>query len=492
MKRIRAFSMMLAAILAVSLAACGGDSGSVNDTTADNSDVSTSTPEALTEADQHPLPEKNMEEFNLRFYNYDETYITWAINDLDAAEENGDNVNDAIYRRNRRIEDQYNCIIVENTTSKTHSNFRELMYAGDDSMDIAMLYDDSIAKFYCEGLLQTWDELPYVDLERSWWDQSANDVFQIKGRQCAAVGDFTLSMVTRGFVLMFNKDLIEQANLDTSLYDLVRQNKWTLDKFGEIAKSCARDLDGNGLMDENDQYATTGSVKLHFGSLITGCGVKYIDVDEGGNPYFAVPGNERTMEILTKIFDMHNGSNIFVNAVNDVHGGSNEAKVIFSSGKTVFNGTSTRGIANFRDCDFDIGILPYPKYTAEQESYHILTSGAGVAAIPVTLTDDRKENVSILLEALSRDSQENLLPTYREVVLKTKYSRDEDSAEMLDIIFDSITYDLGLSVFPQVTYYQYMEPYLSMTDTFASLTASLEPQVKASLDELMASLEKSK
>ena len=48
-----------------------------------------------------------------------------------------------------------------------------------------------------------------------------------------------------------------------------------------------------------------------------------------------------------------------------------------------------------------------------------------------------------LVDALARDSHYDLLPTYREVVLKTKYSRDEDSAEMLDIIFASRVYDLG-------------------------------------------------
>jgi hypothetical protein len=310
-------------------------------------------------------------------------------------------------------------------------------------------------------------------------------VFQIKDKQYAAVGDFTLGMVSRGFVMLFNKNLIEQANLETSLYDLVRQNQWTLDKFAEIAKGFARDLDGNGKMDANDQYATTGAVKLHFGSLVTGCGVKYIEVDEEGNPYFAVPGNERTMEILTKVFNIHNGSNIFYKVADDVHDGSTKAKEMFNNGKTVFNGTATKSIANYRDTSFDIGILPYPKYSAEQERYHILTSSAGVATIPITLADDRKENVSILMDALCRDSQQNLLPTYREVVLKTKYSRDEDSAEMLDIIFDSTTYDLGLSVFPNETYYRYMEPYLYMMDTFSSLTASVESLVKSAIDTLM-------
>ena len=75
------------------------------------------------------------------------------------------------------------------------------------------------------------------------------------------------------------------------------------------------------------------------------------------------------------------------------------------------------------------------------------------------------------------------------MVLKTKYTRDEDSAEMLDIIFKSGTYDLGLSVWPQVTYYKYMENYLNMTDNFASMTESLKPQVDEKINDLLTTLE---
>ena len=51
-------------------------------------------------------------------------------------------------------------------------------------------------------------------------------MFQINGKQFAAVGDFTLAMLTRGFVLLFNKDMYDAANLDDNLYDLVRSNQW--------------------------------------------------------------------------------------------------------------------------------------------------------------------------------------------------------------------------------------------------------------------------
>ena len=58
-------------------------------------------------------PEKDMDGFNLRFCNYDDSWLTWTIKTLDVEEENGDKLNDAVYARNRRVEAKYNCQITE-------------------------------------------------------------------------------------------------------------------------------------------------------------------------------------------------------------------------------------------------------------------------------------------------------------------------------------------------------------------------------------------
>lgn len=482
-------SILLTAMLA-SLASCGGEGKAPekSDTTAAQGD-NTSAAE-LSEYEKYPLPEKDMDGFELRFYNYDNTWLTWAINELDSEAENGDNINDAIYRRNRKIEDKYNCLISETKVSNTGTQFRSLMMSGEDLYDIAMVYDENVSSYYCEGLINSWDVLENVDTERSWWNENANSVFKVKGKQFAAVGDFTLAMISRGFVLMFNKDIIEKAQLDESLYDLVRDNKWTLDKFASIAKNFTVDLNGDGTLNDQDQFAVSGAAKLHFGSLVTGCGVKYVSVDENGDPYFAIPGNNYAFDVFEKIFNLHNGSNIYMKIAGDVHTGSAESREMFKSGRLAFQGTSTKSISVYRDTNFDIGIIPYPKYDENQEKYYILTSGAGVAVIPITLSPERFENVGIIIDALSRDSQQNLIPTYREVVLKTKYTRDEDSAEMLDIIFKSGAYDLGLSVWPQTTYYKYMENYLNMTDNFASMTETQKPLIENDIKMLLETLEK--
>ena len=48
-----------------------------------------------------------------------------------------------------------------------------------------------------------------------------------------------------------------------------------------------------------------------------------------------------------------------------------------------------------------------------------------------------------MLKAKSSVSSSVIIPTYYDVALKDKYNRDSQSSEMLDIIRDSLIYDVG-------------------------------------------------
>ena len=81
----------------------------------------------------------------------------------------------------------------------------------------------------------------------------------------------------------------------------------------------------------------------------------------------------------------------------------------------------------------DYGIIPYPKYDDIQEGYYTFQHDQiGVFAIPTT--SERAETASAVFEAMSSESNASVVPAYYDIALKGKYSRDADSAEMIDII----------------------------------------------------------
>ena len=55
------------------------------------------------------------------------------------------------------------------------------------------------------------------------------------------------------------------------------------------------------------------------------------------------------------------------------------------------------------------------------------------------------ERTSVILEYMCSVSTDTLIDAYYDVTLQRKVSRDDESAEMLDIIFDSYTSDIGLT-----------------------------------------------
>lgn len=107
MKTKRCIALLLCLIMSGLLPSCGSTSTTGQETTAD---PGTTTEPAETE-ETDGLPDVDMDGFELSIYHFDESWLTWAKTQLEAESENGDLVNDAIYKRNRGIEERFNCTL---------------------------------------------------------------------------------------------------------------------------------------------------------------------------------------------------------------------------------------------------------------------------------------------------------------------------------------------------------------------------------------------
>ena len=90
--------------------------------------------------------------------------------------------------------------------------------------------------------------------------------------------------------------------------------------------------------------------------------------------------------------------------------------------------------------DVDFGIVPYPKYDEAQKDYISLNT-AGLMCVPSDVKDI--EMVGIVCELLGSESKRYTIPAYFDVLLKYKGVRDDESLEMMKIIFDNVVYDFG-------------------------------------------------
>ena len=98
--------------------------------------------------------------------------------------------------------------------------------------------------------------------------------------------------------------------------------------------------------------------------------------------------------------------------------------------------------AYMRDMNSDFGVLPIPKYSTDLD-YKSAVSVFEGSLIAVPMTVQNTEMVGVILEAMSAESMYTVVPSLYETVFKDKSTRDAESVDMLDIIFDSMAYDVG-------------------------------------------------
>ena len=115
----------------------------------------------------------------------------------------------------------------------------------------------------------------------------------------------------------------------------------------------------------------------------------------------------------------------------------------FRNGNSLFLLAGLDAASNsLRDANFNYGVLPTPKWDEAQENYLSTTTYTGALyAIPRVVKD--VDMSSAVFEALAIEGYYTVAPAFFETALKIKYSSDDDSARMYDIIRDSRSYDFG-------------------------------------------------
>ena len=167
--------------------------------------------------------------------------------------------------------------------------------------------------------------------------------------------------------------------------------------------------------------------------------------------------------------------------------------VSLSDGKVLFMLAGMASAINYRDTEVDIGILPYPKYDEAQEDYVSLDWG-GLMCIPTTIGNP--DLTGAALEVLAYESANEVLPAYYDVLLEGKLARDTDTVAMLDILFDTIAYEVGGNYFGfeaglSDLFYTTCRLAVEQKSTdFASWYKSKEKVAAKVLDRFYSSLEK--
>ena len=391
--------------------------------------------------------------------------------DIYAEGENGETINDAVFRRNIKVMDQYNFTIEQINKNVNDSSFQNALkgtvLAGDGAYDLMTIMPSYAVSILNEGYLYDLTDLEYIDLSAEWWNTYANECLTINDTLFYGFSDLIVMDENGTPAITFNKTIAENSQLG-NLYDLVREGKWTLDAMKSLCEQVTSDTDGNGTITADDRLGFIKRADVP-GSFYNGAGETIASFDKEKGQIVVNFENERSFAVTEKINELFKVC---------ISGNCNE---IFSDGRSLFNWEEVFFIIQLRANDLDFGVLPIPKYDEAQDRYycHINNYGSCAVAIPSGVKDI--DRVAIITEALTAESMNTLTPAYYDVVLNGKAVRDEESSEMLDIIFRDSIIDIG--IFYDVGGF-YSEKMLNMPDewnpasAYAGFTKKMEIGIK--------------
>jgi hypothetical protein len=479
--------LLLTSLLCTAVASCG----SASDTSSKLTSTDTTTADTVEETTDRLYADVPTQDFGGYTFNalywFNSGWPWRNSKDIYAEEASGDTIADAVYTRNLAISEKYNVKfeLTEKSYDQLGSVLTKCVKAGDDVYTIVCQVQGSALTMITSGDLYDISQIPYVNLENPWWDQNSVSGYSIAHRVYLVASDITINDKDGTAAIAFNKQAATDNQLP-DLYAMVRDGSWTIDNMYDTYKNVARDVNGDSKMNEEDFYGFIGGRDVPA-TFFQGGGAMIISKDADDIPFISFK-SDQNFSLAQRLFELVKQTDIFYD--HHIMGTDDAAyQKLFEENHGLYFWMRLDAVSDMRSSETEFGILPIPKYTEDQDSYHCVVSVHTSSLMSVPVVTQNFERTGILLEALAAESKYTLMHAYYDVALKTKYSRDDESSEMLDIIFANRVFDLGELINPGGV----RDLILYMSDKksydIASAYAKIEKTAAKQLDKTVTKIE---
>ena len=387
------------------------------------------------------LPTGNYEGYNFQFLNNISDYAITTI----VPEETVDTLDAAMFARNSFVKEKLGIELSE--VRKGYNEVRSTMASLTSSNDFE--YDAVYNEVHVQTslaqigtYLEVGDLDSYLNLSKPWWFTDAMDSIAIDDNGFALFSDIQLMYNESIWGMTFNQqDLID--NKQAFPYDLVRSGDWTLEELEKIMKATYQKPGA-------EHYAIS-SHKDFISAMIAACDFALVAQDDD-DVLKVFEDETRFVEVYSRIMNLLFASNGYGKMNTIVPDPSSASSSSFTGGHGIPH-TFIRGEASFmagtigniravRKAEFAYGIIPLPKYDTNQEKYVSWVFRAATS-LGIPSTNPNVEQTCVIIENLAAYSHKFVRHEYYDVVVQGRTVRDNDSIEMLDIIFGHT--DLGVT-----------------------------------------------
>ena len=404
----------------------------------------------------------------------------------------GDVTDDAIYNRNRIVEERFNVKI--NTAIPTddlyswHNTVANTVLAGDNVYDVCGHYAYQLYQAANKGIYQDWNQINYIDQSRPWWISDINENATINGKLFGLTGYLGVSLLQYTYAMFFNTRYIEDYGYKADdLYQTVYDGGWTFDAFQNIVKDMYSDLNGDGNFDDGDFYGYCSASGTSLDLWQAAFDIPISGRANDGGIAINIVTNKRidALEKLNSFYSLNEGTRII----------KTDATVTpwlwyeqynFSVGKQAFVASIFLAAYDlYRDMSDSYGILPLPKYDDSQDEYLTnINDRYTIWGVPMTVSDT--DFVGMIVEALACETYRSVYPAFYDVALKSKFSSDEDTANMVDIVMNGARFDFSymFGEYLQSAPYMFRQLIQKGSNDLASTYAEKESAIQNGLTEI--------
>ncbi len=379
---------------------------------------------------------------------------------VDKAESQTDAITYAVYTRNSSIEENFNVRISQIAQKGDMTSQLKLLFMNKETVDLTVILAKAAANAATQNLLSNLNMMSSLDLAHPSYDQKSIKELALGDCLYYLSGDMNVSTMevcgpTVVNLEMYNdyiEDFVELFDNDPTyadIYSLVLGKKWTIDTMLKMATHINTDVNDSDGFDLGSQpgdilgyFAYTGMGVYYF----YGSGGRLTEIDGEGNPTLSIAKHADLFDYLFAKFNTKTGDH----ASWMPEGYSKDRWDIFSSGRCLFTEMTLFDIRRdlYTKRPFQYGILPNPVYEegTDYNSVVYFTNCNHLWAIPNMVKDYEvaQQMMNIFAAYSNVDLKDSTMFAYYERTLYLNTASDEGSREVMDIIKNSMVYDIAL------------------------------------------------
>ncbi len=466
-------------LCAMLLCACGGQSTTESESTVDTATITETVDTTPPETERTPaIPE------SITFDGREVRILSGTYNDycyLFREESTGEVLNDAIRQMQADTEERLDIKLTEyGELHVTNANDLaiQLTASGDASYAVMNQLDRFAIELMIGGYLRPLEDAPLCDLTAPWWNPHISEKLSLGGKTYYATSAANLLMCVDTTAMYMNTRLAAEAGIETTtLYQTVREGRWTYDLLERYLENAAVDVNGDGKMDEGDRYGMHCYDQNIFAtSYITAAGLDSLSKDENDRLIVSW-GGEAYMNAMEKAYELYHSQNVYMED-------ERHTATIFTEGRSLFMHGFFLAVDTLEEMEDDYAVLPVPKASETQDGYLCANYDVMMFVMPRFVTDT--ELYGAVTEWLSYEGLSHVRDAYVETTLKYKKARDSETAEMVQLCLDASQVDLGsIYAFDYCGYDAiYVKVMLPNTYKFASYAAGSEKALAGRIEKI--------